>query len=111
MFGIVRKFWKRFQLTTSETFTPWSSIYKPGGTATLTITNLSSRIISSGEDPYKLERWSYITFGSKTQAQLTIINTYRTCQQTSHSEVSTTHLQQWDIIETRNQETEDIRSK
>ena len=65
MFCVVRKVWKRFQLTTSETSTPWPSIYKPGGTATLTITNLSSRIVSSGEDPHKLGRWSYITFGSK----------------------------------------------
>ena len=111
MFGVVPKFWKIFKLTTSDTSTTWYSIYKPGGTAALTTTKLSSRITSSGEDPHKLGRWSYIMFGNKNLAQLTIINAYRTCQQTSHSGVSTTHLQQWNILEERNQETEDIRSK
>ena len=65
MFGVVRKFWKTFHLSTSETSTPWPSIYKPGGTATLTTTKLSSRITSSREDPHELGRWSYINFESK----------------------------------------------
>ena len=111
MYGIFRKVWKSFHLTTSETSTPWPSIYKPGGTTTLTATNLSSRITSSGEDPHELGRWSYITFGSINQAQLTIINDCRTCKQISDSGDSTAHLQQWDIFKERNQETEDIRSK
>ena len=93
MYGIFRKVWKSFHLTTSETSTPWPSICKPGGTTTLTATNLSSRITSSGEDPHELGRWYYVTFGSINQAQLTIINAYRTCKQTSHSGVSTAHLQ------------------
>ena len=111
MYSVVRQFWKRFHITTSETSTPWPSIYKPGGTATITTTNLSSRITSSGEDPHGLGRWSYITFGSTNKVQLTIVNAYRTCKQTSNTGVSTAHLQQWDILEERNQESENIRYK
>ena len=62
MYGVVRNFWKRFHLTISDTSTLWLSIYKPGGTATLTTTNLSSRITFSGEDSHDLGCWSYITF-------------------------------------------------
>ena len=93
MYSVVRKFWKRLHIITLETSTPWPSIYKPGGAATIATTNLSSRIKSSGEDPHGLGRWSYITFGSVNQDQLTIVNAYRTCKQTSNSGVSTAHLQ------------------
>ena len=45
-------FGKIFHLTTSETSTPWPSIYKPGGITTITTTDLSLRITSSGEDSH-----------------------------------------------------------
>ena len=77
----------------------------------MTTTNLSSRITPSGENLHKLDRWSCITFGSNNQAQLIIINAYRTCKQNSNSGVATAHLQQWNIFEERNQETEDVRFK
>ena len=59
MYSVVRQFWKRFHITTSETSIPWLSIYTPGGTATIITTNLSSRTTSSGEDPHGLGRWLY----------------------------------------------------
>ena len=99
LYKVVRKFWKRFHLTTSETKTPWHTIHKPGGTSTIIITTLSTRITSSGEDPHKLGRWSYTIFGSSNRDHFTIINAYRTCQQSSNFGVSTAHLQQWDILE------------
>ena len=43
--------------------------------------------------------------------RLTIINAYRTCKQDHKRGVSTTHLQQWNIIKETNQENEKIRSK
>ena len=57
-YSVVRKFWKIFHLTTSETKTSWPTIYKPGGTATIPTTNLSTRITSS--DP-KQKRENYGT--------------------------------------------------
>ena len=111
LYKVVRKICERFHLTTSETKTPWSAIYKPRGTATITITNLSTHITSSGECLHELGRWFYTAFGSSNKAQLTIINDYRTCQQYINYGVSADHLQQYDIREERNQEIYTIRLK
>ena len=108
---MVRKSCKIFHLTTSEIKTLWSIIYKPRGTATITITTLSTHITSSGEDFHELGRWFYTAFGSSNKAQLTIINDYRTCQQYINYGVSADHLQQYDIREERNQEIYTIRLK
>ena len=56
IYSVVRIFWKRFHLTTSETKTHWPTIYKIGGTATITTTNLYIHIISSGENLHALGR-------------------------------------------------------
>ena len=86
-------------LATSETKTPWPTIYKHRGTATITITTFSARSKSSGKYSHELGRWYYTTFGSSNEAQLKITNAYRTCQQSTNWGVSTTHFQKWDILE------------
>ena len=111
LYKVVRKIWKIFHLTTSETKTPWPTIHKIRDTVPITTTTLSARITSSGEDSHELWRWSYTTFGSSNKIRLTIINDYRTYQQSSNCGVSTAHLQQWNILEERNQETDNIRLK
>ncbi len=54
-------------LQTSRLVEPFLSSYQPGGTATILTNRWTSRIISRGEDPLGLGRWSYITLRGKQE--------------------------------------------
>ena len=64
-------------LITSETEIEWSDIYKPGGTAIITLPPFNLGITTSGSDPAGLGRWSYITITGRDNNTLTIISAYR----------------------------------
>jgi hypothetical protein len=53
--------------------------YQPGGTATLIGDRWTSRVISSGMDPYGLGRWSYVLLRGKKEINICIITAYRIC--------------------------------
>ena len=108
---VIKKFWSRINISTSETITSWSSIYKPGGTVTITTSNIASTVVDSGEDKEGLGRWSYVTYGGKNKTKVTIVSAYRTCKPNDNQGVSPAHSQQWDILEERQQEHENIREK
>ena len=108
---MINKFGTRQKIQTSETATPWPSIYKPGGTMMISSSILASRVIISGEDEEGYGRWSYTTYGGKNNKRLTIIAAYRTCIPNDGMGVSTFHSQQWDIMEERNIEHMNIRAK
>ena len=53
---VLKQFWSRINISTLEIITPWKSIYKPGGSVTISIPNIASSIINTGEDEEGLER-------------------------------------------------------
>ena len=108
---MINKIGKRNKVQTSETVTPWPSIYKPGGTMMISSPSLASRVTTSGEDEEGYSRWSYTTYGGENNKRLTIIAAYRTCIPHDGMGVSTVHSQQWDIMEVRKIEHMNIRAK
>ena len=95
--SVINKFGKRQKIQTSETVTPWPSIYKPERTMMISSPILTSRVIISDEDEEGYSRWSYTTYGGKNNKRLTIIAAYRTCIPHDGMSVSTVHSQQWNI--------------
>ena len=108
---VLKFFWSRTNISTSVTITPRKSIYKPGGSITISTQNIASTIINTGEDEEGLERWSYVTYGGKNQKRVTIISAYLPCVSNDNQGVSTAHSQQWNILEERQQEYENTRDK
>jgi len=53
--------------------------YQPGGTATIIVDRWTSRIITTGMDPYNLGRWSYTILQGKSDSSICIITAYRVC--------------------------------
>ena len=71
---ILKQFWPRTKITTSETSLPWDTIQNPIGTLTIATTDIIPRLINSGEDKDSMGRWSYIIIGGKKYHKVTIIN-------------------------------------
>ena len=107
-----KEHWKHSHFITSETDLPWKALYKPGGTAIITQQPLCNGITTSGQDPHGLGRWSFIIIAGREQSIITIISSYRVCdikiQNAGHI---TNAKQQWQILEERDQEHEEIRNK
>jgi hypothetical protein len=57
--------------------------YKPGGTATAALGNLSHRVVCSGRDTTGCRPWSYVTYGGKGSTLVTYISAYRVCNHTN----------------------------
>ena len=108
---VLKQFWSRTNISTSETITPWESIYKPDGSVTISIPNIAASIINTGEDEEGLGRWSYVTYEGKNKKRVTIISAYRTYITNDNQGISTAHSQQLDILEERQQEHDNIREK
>lgn len=60
----------------SHTSDPFLSNYQPGGMLTSVCDNWVSRIVSRGEDPFGLGRWSYVTLHGKGTRKLTVVTAY-----------------------------------
>ena len=87
-------------------------MYKPGGTAIITQQPLCNGITTSGQDPHGLGRWLFITITGREQSIITIISAYRVCDiNIQNAGPITNAKQQWQILEERDQEQEDIRQK
>ena len=89
-----KRHWTHSHSTTSETEIEWSDIYKPGGTAIITLPPFSSSITTSGSDPTRLGRWSYITISGRDNNKLSIISTYRVCQPSITNAGPSTNIRQ-----------------
>ena len=95
-----KRHWKHSHSITSETDIEWGDIYKPGGTAIITLPPFSPSITTSGSDPTELGRWSYITISGRDNIKLTVLSTYRVSQKSiKHAGLSTNIRQQWQRLE------------
>ena len=77
MTKILKQFWTKVKLTTSETSTPLDTIYKLGSIVTISSTEIILRISISGEDKESIGRWLYITIGGINNYCAIIIIAYR----------------------------------
>ena len=101
----LQKFWTNNKITysTSKTKTAWNSDCKPGGTATISVNNLSSSIIAKSEDPSGMGRWSTLAVLGKNIKRTTIITMYRPCNvMIENVGVTTVIKQQWLIMQKSN---------
>ncbi len=57
--------------------------YQPGGTLTIVTDRWTSKVITTGSDPYGLGRWSYIILKGKADVHICIITAYRVCNDKS----------------------------
>jgi len=75
----LHKNWSASKYQTSVPKENFLGDYQPGGTVTLVVDRWTSRVISSGADPYGLGRWSYLKLRGKQDRQICIITAYRVC--------------------------------
>ena len=68
---------QKISLCTSNSSLPWNSNYKPGGTTIIALGNISSTIITKGEDPHGLGRWTTVTLLGKHNKRTSVFNMYR----------------------------------
>jgi hypothetical protein len=59
----------KFQVSSSQEI--FKSSYQPGGTFTAITGKWTSTVVSKGDDPYNLGRWSYVTLRGKDTFLLT----------------------------------------
>jgi len=90
--AMLRRVWPLQSLCHSKSPEIFNSSYQPGGTATILCDNWISRIISKGEDPLGLGRWSYITLCGKGSCLITLVTAY--CPSTAPGE-TTNYRQQY----------------
>ena len=109
--NIVRKWWKRKKIITSESIIKWPIVYKPGETRIVTSAPMSTRVTTSGEDNDELGWWSFMTIENNQDTKLSIITIYRSYNENSNHGVSKRITQQWDILEERGIEERNIRQK
>ena len=57
---------KNNALCISDSSLPWNNNYKPGATAIIALGNISSAIITKGEDTHGLGRWTTVTMLKNT---------------------------------------------
>ena len=98
---ILKKTWPKQNIgfCTSASDLEWNSDYKPGGTATALLNNLSSVLIQKVKDPSGIGRWIYATLLGKNNKKTTLFNVYRSGnQRIEDSGTSTVSKQQWIIM-------------
>jgi hypothetical protein len=95
-----KKTWQFSSISTSQAAEKFSSSFQPGGTLTAVINHWTSRVMSKGQDPYGLGRWSYTTLRGKLSSKVTIITAYRVSQKTLASAgPKTAFMQQYRAIQ------------
>ena len=71
--------WKTSRFQPSIPTEEFLGNYQPGGTVTIITDRWTSRITTTGMDPYGLGRWSYVTLRGKADTAICIITAYRVC--------------------------------
>ena len=76
---IITETWQKNNISfyISESALPWNSDYKSGGTALITLNELTSAIIDKGHDPNNIGRWIFVTILGKKNKITSIFNMYR----------------------------------
>jgi hypothetical protein len=83
--GLLRKVWKHSKASKSFTKDEFISENQPGGTVTMVYNKWTSRVIESGEDPFGLGRWSFLTLRGRGNIKVLLVIAYRVCKQTVQS--------------------------
>ena len=96
---VIKKFWSRKKLITSETALTWKSNYKPEGTVMIVTNALSHKVTKSGHDPEGLGRLSVTNIEGKNQNKVWILNAYRPEKITKDKGIIKVSTQQWDLLE------------
>lgn len=73
---LFHRIWRTSSVQVSQTPDPFLANRQPGGTMTAVCENWVSRVISKGEDPFGLGRWSYITMRGTENTKITVITAY-----------------------------------
>ena len=94
------------KIATSELTTSCPIVYKPDIIAIITISPLSFRVTTSGEENEWLGRWSFMIIKEKK-----IINAYRPCEDNNNIGVPKTIIKQCAILEERDMEEINIRKQ
>jgi len=71
---------------------------QPGGTFIAINGSYTSQIISQGQDPSGMGRWSFVELLGKNNKRFVIISAYRTCSQTAHIGSNMATTQQMQIL-------------
>jgi len=87
----------RAAISTSNSTEP-SGTYQPGGTALTIVGPHASRLLSSGQDPSGMGRWSYIELLGKHNKRLILASVYCVRSQTAHIGSNTVSTQQTQIL-------------
>ena len=94
---------KKAVVCISDSQLRFTSEFKQGGTAIVTLEPISSAIVSKGYDPLGLRRWTYTTMLGKKLKQTTMFNAYRPCNTPIDTFRSTTIVkQQWLLTQNNN---------
>lgn len=94
---ILRRTWQHSVSATLRSPEDFLSQYQPGGTATIICNNWTSRVITKGEDPVGLGRWSFVTMQRKKGKLITIVTAYNA----SYSTGDTTNFRQQQLTLTQ----------
>ena len=110
--GQLHQTWsQRIILQHSSSNDTFASIAQPGGTLTVVTGDCISDIRSTDHDSRGLGRWSTVTFGGNDEQQLTIINSYRVCNQRESAGETTTYMQQVRLLQKEGMQNPDPRQE
>ena len=108
--GQLQQSWnQRILLQHSSSNDTFASIAQPGGTLTVVTGDCISDIRSTDHDSRGLGRWSTVTFGGNDEQRLTIINSYRVCNQNESAGETTTYMQQVRLLQKEGRQKPDPR--
>jgi len=97
--GLLRKVWKHSKVSKSFIKDEFISENQPGGTVTMVYNKWTSRVIESGEDPFGLGRWSFLTLQGRGNIKVILVTAYRVCKQTVQSvDPRTSTAQQFRVL-------------
>jgi len=88
----------RAEIVMANSTEPSNTNRQPGGTFIAINGSYTSRIISRGQDPSGMDRWSFVELLGKNNKRFVIISAYRTCSQTAHIGSNTATTQQTQIL-------------
>jgi len=76
---LLHRTWEKSVFRTSRASESFLTSYQPGSTAMILCNHWTSRLLSKGEDPMGLSRWSYMVLRGKASKEVVMITAYNTC--------------------------------
>ena len=96
LYQTARQHWQRVRMVLGSTPTPFTSMYKPGGTIAVSMGNITGRLLTSEAD--KWGRWTSQTFRGQRGLKLTVISAYQVVRDAQGQGVITAALQQRSLL-------------